>query len=102
MLFVVPSVLVVVGGAQPMRRASMVSFRLYRHVLVDVLAVVNVLAVEVVLLVHETGLHRQESRLVLVALVVPALRVAVPWSLLLVLGVAVPSSLSPALGVPEP
>ena len=98
----VPSVLVVVGGAQPMPSASMVSFRLYRHVLVEVLAVVNVLALEVVLLVHETGLHTQESRLVLVALVVPALRVAVPWSLLLVLGVAVPSSLSPALGVPEP
>ena len=96
----VPSLLVVVGGAQPMRKASMVSFRQYRHV--DVLAVVNVLAVEVVLLVHETGLHRQESRLVLVALVVPALRVAVPWSLLLVLGVAVPSSLSPALGVAVP
>ena len=86
MLFVAPSLLVLVGGAQPMRSASMVSFRLYRHVLVDVLAVVNVLAVEVVLLVHETGLHRQESR----AKVVPALRVAVPSSLLLVLGVAVP------------
>ena len=97
----VPSLLVVVGGAQPMRSASMVSFRLYRHVLVDV-PVVNVLAVEVVLLVHETGLDRQESRLVLVALVVPALRVAVPSSLLLVLWVAVPSSLSPALGVAVP
>ena len=96
----VPSLLVVVGGVQPMRSAAMVSFRLYRHV--DVLAVVNVLAVEVVLLVHETGLHRQESRLVLVALVVPALRVAVPSSLLLVLWVAVPSSLSPALGVAVP
>ena len=94
----VPSLLVGVGG----RSAAMVSFRLYCHVLVDVLAVVNVLAVEVVLLVHETGLHRQESRLVLVALVVPALRVAVPSSLLLVLWVAVPSSLSPALGVAVP
>ena len=101
-----PSLLVLVGGAQPMRIPSMVSFpvkfRLYRHVLVDVLAVVNVLAVEVVLLVYESGLYRQESRLVPVVLVVPALRVAVPSSLLLVLGVAVPSSLSPVLGVAVP
>ena len=76
-----------------MRIASMVAFpvkfRLYLHFLVDVLAVVNVLAVEVVL-VYESGLYRQESRLVPVVLVVPALRVAVPSSLFLVLGVAVP------------
>ena len=90
-----PSLLVLVGGAQkPMRIASMVAFsvkfRLYLHVLLDVLAVVDVLAVEVLLDVYESGLYRQESRLVPVVLVVPALRVAVPWSLLLVLGVAVP------------
>ena len=51
MLFVAPSLLVLVGGAQPMRIPSMVSFpvkfRLYLHVLVDVLAVVDALAVDV-------------------------------------------------------
>ena len=95
MLFVAPSLLVLVGGAQkPMRIASMVAFpvkfRLYLHLLVDVLPVVDVLAVEVPLDVYDSGLYRNESRLVPVVLVVPALRVAVPWSLLLVLGVAVP------------
>ena len=82
--------------ASPVRIASMVAFpvklRLYLHLLVDVLSVVDVLAVEV-LHVYDSGLHRNESRLVPVVLVVPALRVAVPWSLLLVLGVAVPSCL---------
>ena len=62
-LFVAPSLLVLVGGAQkPMRIASMVSFpvkfRLYLHFLVDVLAVVNVLEVEVLLDVYESGLYR--------------------------------------------
>ena len=94
-----PSLLVLVGGAQkPMRIASMVAFpvkfRLYLHLLVDALAVVDVLAVEVLLDLCESELYRQESRLVPVVLVVPALGVAVPWSLLLVLvvvlGVAVP------------
>ena len=82
--------------AFPVRIASMVAFpvklRLYLHLLVDVLSLVDVLAVEV-LHVYDFGLHRNESRLVPVVLVVPALRVAVPWSLLLVLGVAVPSCL---------
>ena len=58
-----------------------VKFRLHLHVLVDVLAVVEC--------VYHGRLYRNESRLVLV-LVVPALRVAVPSSLLLALGVAVP------------
>ncbi len=49
-----PSLLVLVGGAQkPMRIASMVAFpvkfRLYLHLLVDVLAVVDALAAEVLL-----------------------------------------------------
>ena len=82
--------------ALPVRIASMVPFpvklRLYLHLLLDVLSLVHVLAVEV-LHVYDFGLHRNESRLVPVVLVVPALRVAVPWSLLLVLGVAVPSCL---------
>ena len=87
--------LVLVRGAKkPMGFASMVAFpvkfRLYLHLLVDVLPVVDVLAVEVLLDVYDSGLYRNESRLVPVVLVVPALRVAVPWSLLLVLGVAVP------------
>ena len=82
--------------ASPVGNASMVAFsvklRLYLHLLLDVLSLVHVLAVEV-LHVYDFGLHRNESRLVPVVLVVPALRVAVPWSLLLVLGVAVPSCL---------
>ena len=88
-----PSLLVASMVALPVRIASMVAFpvklRLYLHLLVDVLPVVDVLAVEV-LHVYDSGLYRNESRLVPVVLVVPALRVAVPWSLLLVLGVAVP------------
>ena len=72
--------------------AFSVKLRLYLHLLLDVLSLVHVLAVEV-LHVYDFGLHRNESRLVPVVLVVPALRVAVPWSLLLVLGVAVPSCL---------
>ena len=74
-----------------------VKLRMYLHLLVDVLPVVDVLAVEV-LHVYDSGLYRNESRLVPVVLVVPALGVAVPWSLLwslllvlvVVLGVAVP------------
>ena len=79
--------------ASPVGNAYMVAFsvklRLYLHLLLDVLSLVHVLAVEV-LHVYDFGLHRNESRLVPVVLVVPALRVAVPWSLLLVLGLAVP------------
>ena len=69
--------------------AFSVKLRLYLHLLLDVLSLVHVLAVEV-LHVYDFGLHRNESRLVPVVLVVPALRVAVPSSLLLALGVAVP------------
>ena len=87
------SLLVTSMVASPVSDASMVAFpvklRLYLHLLVDVLPVVDVLAVEV-LHVYDSGLYRNESRLVPVVLVVPALRVAVPSSLLLALGVAVP------------
>ena len=97
-LLVAPSILVLLAGPSSMALSSMVAFpvkfRLYLHLLVDVLAVVDVLAAQVLLDVYESGLYRQESRLVPVVLVVPALGVAVPWSLLLVLvvvlGAAVP------------
>ena len=60
MLFVAPSLLAASMVALPVRIASMVAFpvklRLYLHLLVDVLPVVDVLAVEVLLDVYDSGL----------------------------------------------